>query len=94
MGAGASSLPDALSDEQIRALTAESFQENLHKTLQDADGAVPKVLFVNCFEQGVEREVSALFMYCSTASPDKGPPCINVVHCRSFNCLWRMPLTE
>lgn len=67
MGAGASSFPDLLTEEQIKAITASDFKDHLYATLQDADGTVPKQLFVNCFEKGPEREVFQLFM---AYSPD------------------------
>lgn len=57
MGSGASSFPELLSEEQIKAITASDFKDHLYETLQSTDGTVPKHLFVNCFEKGPEREV-------------------------------------
>lgn len=57
MGGGASSFPDLLTEDQIKAITASDFKDNLYATLCDTNGTVPKSLFVNCFEKGPEREV-------------------------------------
>jgi hypothetical protein len=58
MGAGASAaFPDQLNEEQLRIISATDFKNSLFLSLQSPDGTVPKDMFVNCFEDGPEREV-------------------------------------